>query len=82
MHSQLLSDPTVLFCGYRLPHPLEPRFLLKIQTDGSVTPVQAIEQACALLIATLAKMKEKFGAEVRSAQIMGEEGATYGDVDY
>lgn len=83
MHRQLLANPSVLFCGYRLPHPLEPRFLLKIQTDGTVTAVQAIEQSCTLLIATLAKMKEKFGAEVRSAAIMGEEAfGMGGDVDY
>jgi DNA-directed RNA polymerase II subunit RPB11 len=31
---QLHRDPAVLFSGYRIPHPLEPRMLIKVQTTG------------------------------------------------
>jgi DNA-directed RNA polymerase II subunit RPB11 len=31
---QLHRDPRVLFSGYRIPHPLEPRMLIKVQTTG------------------------------------------------
>ncbi|KAI8470296.1 MAG: DNA-directed RNA polymerase [Monoraphidium minutum] len=33
---QLHRDPAVLFSGYRIPHPLEPRMLIKVQTTGAV----------------------------------------------
>ena len=46
----VLSMPGVLFCGYKVPHPLEPRVLVKIQTDGSQTPVEVLQQACTKLI--------------------------------
>ncbi len=29
---QLLSDPAVLFAGYRIPHPLEYKLVIKVQT--------------------------------------------------
>ena len=53
----------VLFAGYKVPHPLRPHFLLKIQTDGSITPTQALEQACTKLIGTLASLEQKFKRE-------------------
>jgi DNA-directed RNA polymerase II subunit RPB11 len=39
LRSQLLLNESVIFAGYKVPHPLEPKFILKIQTDGSETPV-------------------------------------------
>ena len=44
-------------------HPLQPYFLLKIQTDGSVTPTAALEQAATKLIGTLAMLETKFKRE-------------------
>ncbi|KAJ7746551.1 DNA-directed RNA polymerase, partial [Mycena metata] len=38
LHAQLLTSPVVLLAGYKTPHPLHPHCLLKIQTNGSVTP--------------------------------------------
>jgi len=31
-HRQLLRDPQVLFAGYKVPHPLEHKFVLRVQT--------------------------------------------------
>lgn len=61
--SQLLQMPEVLFAGYKAPHPLHPHFLLKIQTDGSVTPTEVLESAANKLMATLDSLKEKFKRE-------------------
>ena len=55
--------PQILFAGYKVPHPLQPYFLIKIQTDGSVTPAALLEQACTKLIATLASLEAKFKRE-------------------
>ena len=55
--------PQVLFAGYKVPHPLQPYFLLKIQTDGSVTPTQVLETACTKLIGTIATLEAKFKRE-------------------
>ena len=55
--------PQVLFAGYKVPHPLQPYFLLKIQTDGTLTPSAALEQACTRLIATIASLEAKFKRE-------------------
>ena len=62
-NSQVLSMPQVLFAGYKVPHPLHPYFLLRIQTDGTLTPQNALEQACTKLIATLSSLEAKFKRE-------------------
>lgn len=70
-HSQLLQLPDVLFAGYKVPHPLEPRFLLKIQTTSSSTPIQAVQEACKALIVTLSRMRDAFQREFDTAKTMG-----------
>jgi len=42
---QLYRDPKVLFCGYRIPHPLEHSIQIKVQTDGSYGPEVAMKNA-------------------------------------
>ncbi|CAG9463025.1 unnamed protein product [Pedinophyceae sp. YPF-701] len=34
IRNRLLDDPHVLFVGYKIPHPLEHRLQIQIQTDG------------------------------------------------
>lgn len=72
--------PTVLFAGYKVPHPLQPYFLLKVQTDGSVTPAAALEQAANTLIAQLSSLQEKFKREFSFKEVEPGEGGdnTYG----
>ena len=55
--------PQVLFAGYKVPHPLQPYFLIKIQTDGTATPAALLEKACTKLIGTLASLQAKFKRE-------------------
>ncbi|KAH9913793.1 DNA-directed RNA polymerase II [Epithele typhae] len=63
IRAQLLSMPQVLFAGYKVPHPLHPYFLLKIQTDGTITPTAVLEKACTNLIGMLATLEGKFKRE-------------------
>ena len=55
--------PQVLFAGYKVPHPLQPYFLIKIQTDGSMTPTAALEAACNKLIVLVQSLEKKFQRE-------------------
>ncbi|KDQ58438.1 hypothetical protein JAAARDRAFT_34234 [Jaapia argillacea MUCL 33604] len=63
IRAQLLANPTVLFAGYKVPHPLHPYFLIKIQTDGTTTPTDVLQQACTKLIGTLSTLEAKFKRE-------------------
>jgi len=71
VRGQLLSMPQVLFAGYKVPHPLHPYFLVKIQTDGTITPTAALEQACTKLIGTLSSLEAKFKREFSFKDVEG-----------
>ncbi|KAG9313510.1 DNA-directed RNA polymerase, partial [Chiua virens] len=51
LRAQVLSMPQVLFAGYKVPHPLHPYFLLKIQTDWHYHPASTGTDARIALIA-------------------------------
>jgi DNA-directed RNA polymerase II subunit RPB11 len=38
-----LQDKRVIFAGYRMPHPLEHEFILKIQTTPDTTPIKVFQ---------------------------------------
>jgi len=71
LRAQLLSMPQILFAGYKVPHPLHPYFLIKIQTDGTVTPQEVLEQACKKLIGTMASLEAKFKREFSFKDVEG-----------
>ncbi|KAI9458683.1 DNA-directed RNA polymerase [Lactarius psammicola] len=71
IRGQLLAMPQVLFAGYKVPHPLHPYFLVKIQTDGTITPTAALEQACTKLIGTLSSLEAKFKREFSFKDVEG-----------
>jgi len=58
--SQLLKDPNVLFAGYKQPHPLEHKFILRIQTTQSYSPENALMHAITDLISELSLLEERF----------------------
>ncbi|GAA5821461.1 hypothetical protein JCM3770_000911 [Rhodotorula araucariae] len=64
LRSQLLLIPAVQFAGYKVPHPLEPQVVLKVQTDGSKTPVVAIQEAITNLVLLLGRIKNQFQSEL------------------
>ena len=76
---QLLILPSVIFAGYKVPHPLEARFVLKVQTDGTLTPIQAVQEACQGLILTLSKIKKEFGGELMKARAREGDGMGLGE---
>lgn len=56
----MLKDPQVLFAGYKVPHPLEHKFVIRIQTTSDYTPHEAFMHAITDLIAELSLFEERF----------------------
>lgn len=65
---QLLKDPHVVFAGYKVPHPLDHKFVLRIQTTADYTPQEAIMNAITDLISELSLLEERFREAVREKQ--------------
>ncbi|PHT69269.1 DNA-directed RNA polymerase II subunit RPB11 [Capsicum annuum] len=61
---QLHRDDTVLFAGYKLPHPLQYKILLRIQTTSQSSPMQAYNQAINDLDKELDHLKNQFEGEL------------------
>ncbi|KAI9472326.1 MAG: DNA-directed RNA polymerase [Benjaminiella poitrasii] len=64
LRGQLLKDPRVLFAGYKVPHPLEHNFLVKVQTVPGTSPGKALKDATSELISEINTLKNKFDMEV------------------
>lgn len=69
LRAQLLEDKNVIFAGYKVPHPLEPYFLLKVQTNGSITPSQALKNSCIAVISTVTQLEKKFQEQFREKEL-------------
>lgn len=65
LRHSVLQQPGIRFCGYRIPHPLEPDAELRIQTDGTDTPTIALKKACDNVINTITKTKAAWRQEVQ-----------------
>lgn len=55
-----MKDPNVLFAGYKVPHPLEHKFVLRIQTTANSSPHEAFMGAITDLISELSLFEERF----------------------
>ncbi len=63
--SQLLRDPQVLFAGYKVPHPLEHKFVLRVQTTPDYSPQEALSNAITDLISEISSLENRFREAVR-----------------
>lgn len=63
LRTRLLKDTRVLFSAYKVPHPLFAEFELRVQTDGSVTPKDALIHACRDIVQDLDKLSREFTKE-------------------
>lgn len=57
---QLLKDPQVIFAGYKIPHPLEHKFVLRIQTTPDYSPQEAFTSAITDLMSEVSLLEERF----------------------
>eukprot|EP00794_Sanderia_malayensis_P009851 gene9851-10862_t len=59
LRAQLLKDPQVIFAGYRVPHPLEYKFVLRVQTTADYSPHEAFSNAITDLISEVSLLEER-----------------------
>ena len=64
-YSQLLRDPQVLFAGYKVPHPLEHKFVLRVQTTPDYSPQEALSNAITDLISEISSLENRFREALR-----------------
>merc|ERR1712216_424658 len=64
LRMQLLRDPKVLFAGYKVPHPLDYKIHVKVQTTADSKPTQAMQGAITDLQEELNMFEERFRQEV------------------
>ncbi|ONK74234.1 uncharacterized protein A4U43_C03F4170 [Asparagus officinalis] len=57
---ELHRDPNVLFAGYKLPHPLQYKILVRIHTTSQSSPSQAYRQGIEDLDKELQYLKKAF----------------------
>ncbi|RMD42166.1 hypothetical protein DV735_g2963, partial [Chaetothyriales sp. CBS 134920] len=60
LRDKLLQHPHVTFAAYKVPHPLFATVELRVQTDGVVSPKQALQAACSDLIGEIHTFKTRF----------------------
>lgn len=65
---QLHRDKTVVFAGYRIPHPLEYQMVVKVQTNGKKTPIQTMQSALQDLGDEVQDIRSKFQRELEIEQ--------------
>ncbi len=71
--SQLLRDPQVLFAGYKVPHPLEHKFVLRVQTTPDYSPQEALSTALTDLISEVSSLEVRFQEAVRERREGGDD---------
>eukprot|EP01027_Heterolobosea_sp_BB2_P007493 GEZU01011146.1.p1 GENE.GEZU01011146.1~~GEZU01011146.1.p1 ORF type:complete len:131 (+),score=25.43 GEZU01011146.1:48-440(+) len=60
----LMKNPQVTFCGYTVPHPLEPRMNLRVQTAGNISAIQAVENGLKDTIRICEHVQDVFDAQL------------------
>lgn len=71
LRAKLVKSDHVLFAGYQVPHPLFATFKLRVQTDGDVTPKEAVVAACKELVGELQTLDQEFTKEFELKKIAG-----------
>ncbi|QDS72841.1 hypothetical protein FKW77_007002 [Venturia effusa] len=60
----------VHFSAYKVPHPLFATFELRVSTDGTLSPKEAVVRACRDIVADLTTLKARFTKEMQLATIV------------
>ena len=55
----------------QVPHPLIPKFELRVQTDGEITPKDAVVAACHELVKDLGILSREFTKEFELRKMVG-----------
>ncbi|KXT03170.1 hypothetical protein AC579_6875 [Pseudocercospora musae] len=71
LRAKLVKSEHVLFAGYQVPHPLFATFKLRVQTDGQVSPKEAVVNACREVVKELGQLDQEFTKEFELKKIAG-----------
>jgi DNA-directed RNA polymerase II subunit RPB11 len=87
LRMQLHSDEAVVFAGYRIPHPLDPLMVVRIQTTESKAPREAMAHAILDLKAEVSELKQQLSMQVPRPpnphmQNTGRQDMAWGDMGY
>ncbi|KAF1355455.1 DNA-directed RNA polymerase [Delphinella strobiligena] len=66
------QSPNILFAAYKTPHPLFASIELRVQTDGELSPKDAVIKACADIVQDLQKLDQEFTKEWELKKIAGQ----------
>lgn len=66
---QLLTNPSVRFAAYQIPHPLEHRINVRVQTnDATTSPMEALEHAFTDLQKEFDQIHARFTESIKESQ--------------
>ena len=63
----------MLFAGYKVPHPLEHKFVLRVQTTPDYSPQEALSNALTDLISEVTSLETKFKEALRERREGGDD---------
>ncbi|KAF2034698.1 RBP11-like subunits of RNA polymerase [Setomelanomma holmii] len=72
LSQRLLKYDYIVFSAYKVPHPLFATFDLRVSTDGSITPKDAIIKCCRDIVGDLEMLKSSFQTEWLGKKIVSE----------
>ncbi|KAJ3387723.1 DNA-directed RNA polymerase II subunit RPB11-a [Entophlyctis sp. JEL0112] len=76
LRAQLLKNPKVLFAGYKVPHPLEHTFVLKIQTTPDTNPLEVLLLESATIMREVTDLNKKFQNQLTLHGLEGDYGGS------
>ncbi|KAK6071796.1 DNA-directed RNA polymerase ii subunit rpb11 [Seiridium cupressi] len=59
----LKQHAKVLMCGYKVAHPNVPEVMIRVQTDGTISPKDAMVEVCKQLIGAYGQLAREFTRE-------------------
>jgi DNA-directed RNA polymerase II subunit RPB11 len=72
VHIFYCSSSLPLLLIYIVPHPLFATFELRVQTDGEVTPKEALTACCKAIVSDLGQLSREFTKEFELRKMVGE----------
>ncbi|EGS18129.1 uncharacterized protein CTHT_0061440 [Thermochaetoides thermophila DSM 1495] len=68
LSEHLKQAPHVMMAGYKIGHPNVPEVLVRVQTDGTITPREALVNVCKQLVAAYGQLGREFQKELALRQ--------------
>ncbi|KAI0019585.1 putative DNA-directed RNA polymerase II subunit RPB11a [Xylariomycetidae sp. FL0641] len=71
LSEHLKQNPHVMMAGYKVAHPNVPEVMIRLQTDGTVTPKEVFVDTCKQLIAAYGQLGREFTREYELRRMVG-----------